>query len=489
MTPLDSVVKVMKNTVALTSARVSAPLFSFVLVIFAARYLGVDDFGKFVLVQSYYNLFLGLCVNALATVLIREVAKNLSLVSKYLNAAVLLILILTLLSNVLLFILTLILQYDTDSRLAIYIAGGALFPASVTVMLESAFVAYEKAEYVTFATVSVGIIRVGISIFALLTGHGLLVLFAIFTASSLFGLFLNLFLFNVCITRLRWKPEFSCFKEFTRSWRTFAAENWIYNIYHRLDVIFLSILQGTFAVGMYGAAHKLLHPGSVVSSGFTKAIFPQLARLSNSSQEGFYSVTQGVIKYMFIIVLPVVMVVYMLSKQLIILIYGSKYIDAFPILNILIWVLIPLFLNSFLSHALFAQGKQKTALKIGIFNLSLYVPLCIGFISYWGAKGASVALLLALGVSSFVYLLSGSPFREAVRVCIVIARTAAAVLFFAVFVYLARDIALVPVLFIALAFYLILLRVFRVVSSNDLRLIREIAHSAFRRIGSIMARI
>jgi O-antigen/teichoic acid export membrane protein len=480
--------KVIKNIVALSTARASVILLSFVFVVYAARILGVSDFGKYALIRTYFDLFLDLCTTGLCIILIREIAKKPSLVSQYLNTSMLLVLILAVAASSILIILAQTFHYAPDTQAALYLVCVALLPATISAVLEAAFIAFEKAEYITYGAILENMLRTMLSLFVLFQGYGVLALFMILIATRLFMLMFYLVLLSRHITKLHWYFEWAFLKQLVHGWKIFALENWLSNIFWSLDVILLSFFFGERAVGLYAAANKLLSLGSAFATSYTSAIFPFMSRMFEESRKTFQRLSQGSLKYMLVLIFPSVLTIALLADPLISLLYPGEYANAIPILRVLIWVLLFRFLNPFLSHILFAQGEQRKSLQVVAISLAFYVAICLWFIPRWEAIGAAWAVLLAVTVAFCLYY--NFVFRKEgeMNPLGTLGRPVLAILGTGMFVLIMWDSHLVLLLISALVLYVLLLIIFRVPSSTDIELFRGIAMQGLRRFGTILRR-
>lgn len=485
---LNAAFRVAKNTVALSAARTSVPLFSFVFVVYAARLMGVDGFGKYVLVQTYFQLFLALCATGLSIVVTREIAKRRSLVNQYLSASVLLVSVLALASNGLLTILSHVFRYAPDTQAAVYFAGLALFPATVSVIFEAAFVGFEKAEYVTYGTVIENTLRITVSIFALYKGYGLLALFVILLGTRTFMLLFYLCFLKRSVAKVKWYCDWALLKEIVRDWKVFALENWLSNVFHRIDILFLSFFHGELAVGIYAAAYKILNPINVLATSFTSAMFPYLSRLFEESKDTFRRLSEEVLKYMVVVVLFITVSTAVLADWLIVLIYTDVYADSVAILRVLVWILIPVSLNPFLSHILFARHEQRKCLQVGAMSLSFYVAIAFWLIPRWGGVGAAWALLFAVSAAMCLYFVFVFKGKGGVRTLLTFGRAGLAGLGVGILILVSKGVHLLLVLSLAMVLYVLLLIIFRVPSSSDVELFRRVTVRGLQRASRIVGR-
>jgi O-antigen/teichoic acid export membrane protein len=481
----NAVLRVTKNTVALSAARVSVPLISFLFVVYAARFLGATGFGEYVIVRTYLDLFLGLCITGLKTVVTREMARRPALAHRHLSASITLVSLLTLVAIGILVVLVRVLGYTSETRSAVLVACLALGPATLNAMFEAAFVAFERAEYVTSVTVSEHTLRVLVSIAALHRGYGLLTLFVISAVTRTLKLLFYVFLLNRQLFKFRWVFDRGFLGGLVRDWTVFAMEGWLSNIFYRVDVLLLSLFHGELAVGLYGAASKILNPVSVLAYSFTSAVFPHLSRLFEESAVTFKRLTRRVLTYMLVLALLGTLVASLLADRLIVWIYTDTYSASIAVLRVLVWAIIPLTLKPFLSHMLFARREQGKSLQVAAISLCFYVAIGLWLISRWGALGTAWAFLLAESAACGLYLMFVLNGQGAIATVSVFGRTILAALGAGVFLLLFRDAHLVLLLGLGVLFYVFLLLILRVPSSQDIQLMRGVARTGLRWVGSV----
>ena len=472
MMPRNAALRVAKNTVALVTGTASAMVFSFAFVLYAARFLGVDGFGKYALARGYFELFLSLSATALSIVLTREIAKRPSWASQYLSASVMLVTVLTLVASGILVILAHVFGYAPDTRAAIYLACLALLPATISRVFQAAFVAFEKAEYVTYGTMLESILRTGLGLIALFMGYRLQALFRVLIVARMCMLSFYLACISRQVSKPHWYFDWAFLKQLVRDWRVFALENWLSNLFGSLDVIALSLFHGELAVGLYAAAGKILGLGSVVATSYTTVIFPYISRLFEESRDTFQRVSERSLRYMLALVLPGIVTIAILADRIIVLLYTDEYADSIPILRVLIWVLLLRFFNPFLSHILFARGEQRKSLQVAAISLAFYMPICLWFTRRWGGIGTAWALLLSVCVAFCLYFVFALRGEGAMRTLLMFGRTALAAVSLGAFLMVLRDTSLIPLLVSAGVLYVLLLLILRVPSSSDLELLR-----------------
>lgn len=470
----NATIRVSKNTGMLFMGTVCKMVFSFAFVIYVARHLGVEGFGKLALTQYYFDLFLSMSATGLTILITREIAKKPSWLNQYLTASVVLVTVLTLVAGGIMITISRVFGYASDTQSAIFIASLALLPASVGLVFEAVFLAFEKAEYITYGTVIESICRVGLGIFVLFMGYGLLALFVVLIITRLCMVLFYFAFLRWRIVKLRWHFDWISFKQLIRNWRVFALENWLSNINGSFGVIVLSIIHGELAVGVYAATMKILRLGSIVAASYTQAIFPHMSRLFVETKDMIRQINEYSLKYMLVFILPVIVTMSIFADQIVMFLYTDEYADSIPIFRVLVWGLLLKFYNPFLSHILFARGEQKKSFQVAIIKFFFLVAIGLWVIPLWGGIGTAWTVLLASCVSFcsyFVFVMHG---EEKMHILLTLGRAALAAISLGVFFLVLRNIALLPLLISGGVLYIFMLFVLRVLSSNDLELLQRL---------------
>jgi len=461
-----------KNASMLLAGTMTRMIASFIFVIYCADRMGVEGFGKYSIAIHYFELFLSLAATSVGILLTRDVARWPRHTRQLLTSAVVLCFGVCLFAIGVMSQLGTLLSYSSDTSSALIIASIALIPASVCVCCEAVFVARERAEFMTAGIAIESLLRIGLSVWLLLEGYGLVALIW-----ALFAVRCALWLaYMVALQRIGvfgWSFSRRRSLRFANRWRIFAAENWMATIYTNLDMIVLSWISGEVAAGIYSAAWKIVRLGSVVAKSYTTAIFPVMSRLYGESRESFSRLYRHTIRVMCALALPAIAVVSVVPDRVIGLLFSDQYADAAAVLQILIWVLLVEFLNPFLSHALFAQGRQDRSMRVAAISLAVNSVATYGLVVRYGAVGAALGTVIGGLTATCCYLLFAISKREILATTILVLRVGVAAVGLGLVVFLVRDAGWFQLLLICVAVYTPLLFIVGAIRVDDLRFFRS----------------
>lgn len=478
----QNVSKLIKNSIAVSLSRLSPKIFSFLFLIYIARFLGATVFGKFVLALGYFDLFLGLTARGLSIIATREIAKQPSKTAQYINVSVTLGLILTIVASCLLIALSFILPYSQDTRVALYLVCIALLPSTIVMIFEAVFIGLEKAEYVTYGTLIENSLRTGLWFIALMLGYKFIALFVILIIARSITLIFYWFCYLRQLSDFQWRIKLEIYKEFIAEWRVIALETWFSSLIYGLDLILLSIFCSEKMVGLYSAAYKILNFTDIGASSSLVAIFPYMSRLYIESENSFRNLIEGYFKYILILLIPITIILSTIGDKIILFLYGKEYVNSIPIFSVLIWLIILKFLNPFLSHVLFARGEQGKSLQIAVISTILYIPTSLWFIRQWAGVGAAWALLLVSTMGFclfFVFVWRGYGVS---RVLLLFGRTIIASICLGITLYLLKGIPILLSLILSSMLYILLIFYFNVISSSQSDMILNYIQSIYCKI-------
>jgi O-antigen/teichoic acid export membrane protein len=436
--PLHPARRVTENAAALFMGRLLVMALSFVFLLSAARVLGVEGFGRYALIRTYFDLLLSISATGLSLLITREIAKAPASAPVYLGAAAPLALGVAVLFGGSLILLLPVTGYGPDVRALLWLACLALVPASLAVLSEAVFVAIEKAHYVMWGTFGEGLLYTGIGLVLLWLGYGIHSLFIVLVATRICLALAYATVLYRQFGHVYRRSSWVFMKELCRDWRLFAVENWLVNLTASIDVVVLSAFHREAEFGLYAAAGKIVNFGAPLVASFTSAMFPYMSRLYGESTQAFRRVSEESLKYMLAAAFPGVVAIAMFADLVIVTLYGEVYAAAVPVLRIVIWVFVLNFVNPFLSHLLFARGETAKSLRVAAVTFVVFLGLCLSLVPRWGAVGAASALLATRAVACVLY--SAAAFRpQPARVLIMFGRTGIAAASLAAFLALWRH--------------------------------------------------
>jgi O-antigen/teichoic acid export membrane protein len=384
---------VAKNTFILIAGDLTVKVFSFLLVIYAARLLGDVGFGKYSFVISFPILFGVVTDLGLSTLLVREVAREKSQAAKFIGNMTILKFFLSFLAYFMMIVAIELMKYPADTKLAVYIYGLIMLVGPIGAC-RVGFRAFERMEYEALLSILERAIIVTFGIAFLLLGYGLIGLIAAFPIATAIVAIASYWLFTRRFVKLTFEIDIEFWKKLIPKALPFSFLAFFGLFYYAIDRVMLSVMVGDAPTGWYNAAYNLILTFTFIPAAFTGSILPVTAHLFKTSRDMLNDAYEKSFRYTFIVGLPMAIGLTLLSDKAVWIIYGSEYTNAIGTLRILSWAMLFMFMNSILGTILVATDKEKfQTYFIGstlIFNVILNA-LLIPRMMHVGASIATLA--------------------------------------------------------------------------------------------------
>lgn len=387
----DTVRRIAKNTAFLTISEVVTKGLSFLLVIIIARYLGDVGFGKYSFALAFTALFSIFSDLGFSTLTIREVARDKSLAQKYISNGSFVKLILSIVTFVLIVIIINIMEYPSDTILAVYIAGIYAIITSFNQFLRSIFRAFEKMEYEALTRTSEIVLIFSLVLVSIYLNLSLMVILLCYLMGSLVRLIISMYLIVANFVKPTLNLDTPFLKKSFAEALPFGISGIFVTIYFKIDSVMLSVMKGDAVVGWYNAAYQLIFGLMIISSIIVGVIFPIMSKYHEKSKNNLKSIFIYASAILFFISIPILIVGYYFADKIIITIYGIGYFESINALKILIFVIPIIFLTSLFGPTLESMNKQRTVSLVAGANALLNVILNFLLIPKYSYIGAAVA--------------------------------------------------------------------------------------------------
>jgi O-antigen/teichoic acid export membrane protein len=387
--------RVFKNSIWLLAANIVTRLISAFVIVLLARRLGTDGFGQYSFAVSFISFFALLAGFGFTDLLIRDVAKNKSLASKYVNNILSLRIILSIIAFITLLSISFFIGKSHILTIAIYIFGIDLIVSGFTTSMRSLFYAYERMEFDSVLKIIDKILWGGLILFVIFNNLSILnIALATLSATSL-GLVITYFVVSKKITKIRPEADIIFWKKIIIAALPFALTGIFSLINFRIDQVMLSFMTNDFLVGTYAAAYKIIDILAILPSIVLTALYPVFSRYYETNKILLKKTFNLSLRYVITLSIPIVVGIFLLSNKIIALIYGTDYLESISVLKVLIFISLVSFANTPLFVLLNAIGKQKiTMMNVG-FTALANVIMNLLLIPQFGIIGAAIATIVS----------------------------------------------------------------------------------------------
>ena len=393
---------ILPNLTSLSLAELVFRSVNFISNVFIARYFTVSEFGKLGFVTSFIAYFSIVIDFGFDIYGIREVAKSPADGKSIFNQIINVKLFLGLLTFILISITSVF--FPSGEIKYLYLLYG-LTIISTSINFSWYFKAIEKMGIILKAKIFSSLIFLILILSLTITFDSILIIpVALFIA--------QLVEFIIYKKHFREKLKINFSKIWYRVKSLFAEtfliglSSFFILVYYNLDMIMLGYYKGDSEVGIYNAAYKIFLIFIIPLQLILTAFFPKLSQNKPSKTKAFKSLFYSYSLSLFISSVILFFVLFYFSSEIIQVVFGLKYSDAYKPLSLLSLNVLAIGINIIFGNPLIAWGQQrKYIIPIGfgaITNILLNIILIPKF-SYNGAALATLFSEVAVFIGIIFY--------------------------------------------------------------------------------------
>jgi O-antigen/teichoic acid export membrane protein len=401
---------ILRNFSAFAAAALVDRVVTFFFLLYAARMLGPDAFGQFLLVGTYVLFFTMVFTAGITPVALREIVRAGDQSGHVVDQVLSLRLVLGISAYVLLLLITAaVLPVDIFLPMAA-IAGTAL----ILDAFKDSFAVYHSAQgrmAIPSAFQATNTLLTSASGALLLhLGHGVLPLL---TASALVNLVLTVgwhFLFSTRIRKYRVSIALAAWKDMLLLAAPIAPMMIIFNFNRLASVVMLSAVSGPIprdrSIGYFGPAQQLANVPLGFIVGLRYAMMPPIAAKMNRGERIDEEFALSLRVAIVFLAFPMAVATSLFPGELLQLAFGEQYLQSAAILRFL-GLAAALTIASFFPETFVISQPEKQFSRFlpgAIATLLANLVLCAALIPYYGAQGAACAFLVSRAMHLLFFL-------------------------------------------------------------------------------------
>lgn len=392
---------VAKNTLYLTVASIAQKALAFFYFLLLARVMQPEATGDYFLALSITAIFSTITDLGVTPVVIRDVAKFPERAVDLVRRAVWLKIPFMALGTLGAVAMSWALGYDSTVRELVLIASLVMLADAVSLLFYGVLRGNHTLQFESLGIFVGQMCTLLFGGFVLLTRPSLHLLVLALLVGSTFN---ALFAARKVVAIYGWnilKPRFDALAIRTLLFAAlpFALAGIFVKVYSYVDSIIISKIIGTAAVGVYAVAYKFTYAFQFLPMAFVAALYPGMsAMVGKKDTDGLTRLFDDAIWYMSVLGAPIAFGLWAVAGEAIAL-AGDGYEKAAPVLAVLIFVLIPIFLDFPVGSLLNAANRQVTKTAVMGMTMVINVLLNLALIPVFGILGAAYS-----AVASFVFL-------------------------------------------------------------------------------------
>jgi len=397
-----------KNAFWLLGAQAVSMAFNFFYITMTGRFLGADKFGTLTFALAFTGMFGAVIDTGIRKVLVRDLARDETLVEDYLGKILGLKIILAGAAYITIVYAVRALDYPELTIRIVRILGLALAADSITQNFFAVFQSRNDLRFEALGLCMRSIFLMAGSLFLIRSGRGVESFAFLYLIGScgllLFALSAYIRLFSVPWARF----DIFFVKDKVRDSISFGLIGVFEVIYHWLDTVMLSLMKTDAAVGWYNAAYRLFLVTVTVPSALGVILFPIMSRQHVSSGETLGKTCERYFKYMSIFGVLQAALVAGFADRVVSIFFGPGYGPSVGALRILMLSSALIYVNSAFVKLFESSDRQTALAKVCGAAAALNVALNFLLIPGLGLTGASAATVSSelLITASVIFLAS-----------------------------------------------------------------------------------
>lgn len=476
-----------KNFSVMMGAQLFTWSLAFVLAIFVPRYLGPTGLGEISIANSIWSIMGVLIVFGMDVHIIKTVARDPDKTAEVLGTSLVIRFALFVLACVIVGLYLFFVRYDTTIVVVTMIIGISYLFGSVNSAFGSALVGFERMELTSLNDIITKILGTTITLLVIFIGYGVYAIAAVGVINNLFSIFfMGYFILRKHKIHLRFSIDEA--KEMLRVSAPYLITGITISAYHQIDTLFIASLVDTKTVGWYNTAMNLFGTLMFLPVAFGNVTFPALSRSYVSAQDKLHMIARRSIDLMFLLSIPIGLGIMVVSKPLVLLLYGAEFTASGPVLAILGIVLILTYLATMLGQLLISTDRTGKWNMVMIVWVLLTIPLDMVLVPLThavfqnGALGGALSYLITEGgmvVGAILLLPKGTLQWSNVRTAIL---TLVSGLLMVSTSWWFRDNLMIVSILVGALTYCASVLLLRIIPREDFILIRDAALGMFNRL-------
>ncbi len=398
--------KIAYNAAFSSSVKIIDTFLSLIITALLTRYLGPVGFGDYIIIFTFWYIFMVLADLGLYSITVREISQQDDRESEIISNA----LTLRMVSTAVIFLLGILavffFPYKTEVKIGVVIASfgfWSLFSAQVLLGIFQKKLSIDKT---ALADMIGRIVQLTLVWIFIRGDYSLLSIVVAFSVSA-FVIFVANIWFVRKFVNLVFAMDLGIWKKMLREGWPLALSAILVMLYFRLNIITLSLIKGEEAVGYFGAAYKVLENVIFFPAMFVGLVMPVMSKAAKEDKEKLKDILNKVSKVLVVLLMFMAAITVVLSGEIIRIIAGDNFGQSAQALNILIFAAAAIFLATLWSSAIIALGEQKQLVRIyfwgAVVNFAVNLILIPRF-SYIGAAWSTLVTEIFVTALMAVYL-------------------------------------------------------------------------------------
>lgn len=394
--------KVLANAGWLVGDKVLRLGVGLLVMVWVARYLGPEQYGKWNYGIAFATLFGSFATLGLDSIVVRDLVHNPDKASAILGTTFALKMVAALVAILIIAVcISIFRPGDTELIVITVLSAGAFFFQASNI-IDFYFQAGIRSKYSVLAQNAAFLLMAAVK-YVLLQLKAPLIQFvwATLAEAALTAVFMFIAFNAQKNTVKQWRFDRSYALKVLKDGFPLIWSGLAVSIYYKIGLVMLGQMRGDKETGIYSAATKISELWYFVPVALAASVFPSLVEKFKHSRQEYLMASQKFYDAMFLLALVVALGITAVGPKAASILYGAQYEGVAPILLLHIWAGLFVCLGLASSNNLTSQGLQKYGLYRTAIGCLSNVALNFVLIPLYGGLGAAAATVVSYGISTF----------------------------------------------------------------------------------------
>jgi O-antigen/teichoic acid export membrane protein len=403
--PAASSSRIFKNFGFLVFGKLFADSFMFIYFVLIARSFGQVGIGHYSFAMGLTGLFAVFADSGLNKLSIKEMSCLKSGVMAHYSQVLSLRLVLCLLAIVSILLVTWVISFPRELVIIIWLIGTYQVLTTLVDGFGAIFVSREQMHITSLLDMSQRIFTALLGVSIILCGGGLILTIAALPLMSLIHAGIGYVLAVRYYGYLApWTRLYELTSLLSKAF-PYGLHSFLEQLLIRLPVILLGILIGTAAAGIFNTSHRIILLLTCVAMFAPLSLFPAASKHYVESKARLKDLYHRSVNSTILVALPAAAGLWLISSDLIDVVYGQGFEESAHVLEILAWMLIVGPLKGMFEVFLTAADRQSEIAKGYFWTSCASVPIFLFAILQFGAIGAASVMISMETILACIFLI------------------------------------------------------------------------------------
>ncbi len=399
--------KIVKDTGWVLSLNIINFSSSFVIAVFVSRMLGVEQLGTYTFITAFASVLYLVSDFGLTTLIVRKIGENKKETAGLLSK-----------TNVIksvggffsLAVFFLLIYFLDNKHFNLSLGAGiiVIIPRLYQTTYEASIRVFGFQKYPTIIRSINSLLQIVLSYIAIKQGLGLEGIFVLILYMEVFTYIIfaltnrRILVKNGITLKANLKDKRESLLPTVKESSVLFLNNVLSFTIPRVHIILLEYISSTISVGIFSAGVRFTSGAGLVSGALYNSVYPFIANIKEQKKTSF-ELAKELVKYSIILGSVISILLFLFSNLLIDLTF--KIEEAKPVLKIVSFSVIPLFVYTITQTYMLSIYKEKFLLKayslVWIFNLVLAIFLILNY-GYIGAAAVTISIEYLLMIIQLV---------------------------------------------------------------------------------------